>query len=192
MPRIFLPLILLFSAPATLGLATTGGSEPDKGLATVLETETGEIIPAGAWGIVHIAPPWETSLYKLRGVAGQGFAVLRSMEEPGCLTLPIRFVAGDFGGPDPSQGSGKPILMEIRNKGAAQILARGKDIVSDQYGVGLASDGTQADILIMGGLSEKQGFVLNPGDSILNDIFGARVEAVSCKALLPAGPPPTN
>ena len=67
-------------------------------ISTAVQTEAGQQIPAGAIGVVQIDAPRVATLLQLRGVMGSGTVILRSDDSHDCLTLPIRFVAGDFGG----------------------------------------------------------------------------------------------
>ena len=88
-------------------------------------------------------------------------------------TLPIRLVAGDFGGDDISIQGTSPIRLILRSARVADALADGDDVVSDMYRVSSRQDDDDADIIIQSGLSESHGFVLNPGGSVVADVFGA-------------------
>jgi hypothetical protein len=58
----------------------------------------------------------------LRGIAGSGKAILRT-DEPGlCLTIPIRFVAGDFGGGRHNRSPGRPDPLRDQKQGGRQSV----------------------------------------------------------------------
>lgn len=147
-----------------------------------IETSAGHNIPAGAFGIVLVARPREVMLLQLRGIAGSGRAVLRT-DEPGmCLTLPLRFVAGDFGGDAVAGHLAESIHLVLKGREVARALARGRDIVSDDYKVSNRWH-SDADIVLQSGLDESFGFVINPGRNILGDIFGVRADRLPCQHL---------
>lgn len=148
-----------------------------------VQTEAGQHIPAGAIGVVQIGAPRVATLLQLRGVMGSGVVILRSDESRDCLTLPIRLVAGDFGGDGISAHAIGPIRLIIRTARVANALADGDDVVSDNYRVSSAKDDPDADIIIQGGLSESHGFVLNPGSSVVADIFGTTTSHTACSEL---------
>jgi hypothetical protein len=143
-------------------------------------TSAGHDIPAGAFGFLLIERPREVTLLALRGRAGGGKAILRT-DQPGlCLTIPIRFIAGDFGGDAMTGHLADPIHFVIRSREVATDLAHGRDVVSDMYNVGDRMD-PDADIVLQSGLDAGFGFVINPGRNILGDIFGVRATRVSCQ-----------
>ena len=152
-------------------------------MSAAVQTEAGQRIPAGAYGVAEIDAPRVATLLQLRGVMGTGIVVLRSNDSHDCLTVPIRFVAGDFGGEGISANATKPIRLILRSQRVAIALAAGDDVVSDMYRIGSRKDDPDADIVIQSGLSESHGFVLNPGNSIIADIFGAAVIRTACSAL---------
>ena len=177
----------IFLQPALVGLLLTSaptGAEETQAAAnwptsSAIQTEAGELIPAGAQGIVLINAPREATLLQLRGVVGSGDVILRSGDSRDCLTLPVRFVAGDFGGNAISSHSGQPIRMVLRSTRVALALANGDDVVSDMYRIGKEDD-ADADIIVESVLSEGHGFVLNPGRSILADIVGVTAVHTTC------------
>lgn len=59
--------------------------------------------------------------------------------------------------------------------------------VSDMYRISGQMDDSEADIFIQTGLSESHGFVLNPGSSIVADIFGATTGRTACSELRAQG-----
>ena len=174
-------------ASVLVGALTVGGALADPprdtdAIATRHEVPTSaeHNIPAGAFGFLLIERPREVTLLALRGRAGSGTAILRT-DEPGmCLSIPIRFVSGDFGGDAITGHLADPIHLVIRSRQAARALAHGQDVVSDMYSIGDGMD-QNADIVLQSGLDAGSGFVINPGRNILGDIFGVRATRVSCQ-----------
>ncbi|MDF2372830.1 MAG: hypothetical protein P1V21_18765 [Rhizobiaceae bacterium] len=148
-----------------------------------VQTRVGRTIPAQVLGIVVIESPRQASLLQLRGMAGQGKVILRSDDRQDCLTFPVRFVAGDFGGSDISVHSTRQVRLVLQSRRVVEALAKGDDVVSDMYRVSSHDDDARADILIQTGLSEGHGFVLNPGSSILEDVVGVRTTRTDCSEL---------
>lgn len=145
-----------------------------------VQTEAGHQIPAGAYGVVTIQTPRVANLLQLRGIMGRGTAILRRGDSQGCQTLRLRFIAGDFGGHSVSTQAAQPIRLILRSERVSSALARGEDIVSDMYVISSQMNGSNADILIESGLSESHGFVLNPGTSVVADVFGATTSRLNC------------
>ncbi len=56
-------------------------------------------------------------------------------------------------------------------------LAQFGEVTTDKERLG------EADIVIDAGLSAETGFVVNPGRSVLADLFGARPTPIPCSAL---------
>lgn len=164
------------------GFLTPSGAAPLNDasmMQTITLTATGQSIPAGTFGVLTVDRPREATLLHLRGIGGDGEVILRGDEPGTCLILPIRFVAGDFGGDSISGHVSTPIRLVINSKRVAETLQRGQDVVSDTYRVSGHSD-PDAEIVLQSGLDESFGFVINPGSSILSDIFGVATKSVSC------------
>lgn len=180
---------LLLTAKAALLLTSLGTSaqEADQQttwpMSAAVQTESGQQIPAGAYGVAYIDAPRVATLLQLRGVTGSGTVILKSDDSHDCLTVPIRFVAGDFGGEGISASATHPIRLILRSPRVAGALAVGDDVVSDMYRISAQLDDPEADIIIQSGLSENHGFVLNPGSSIVADIFGATISRTVCTEL---------
>lgn len=166
----------LAAAPAHAGPA----SEADA-MATrfALQSETGQRIPAGAFGIVEIKRPRQATLLQLRGMAGLGDVILRSHDSRYCLTFPLRFVAGDFGGTTISAHRVEPAVLLLKSRRVAKALANGRDVVSDMYRVG-SEEMADVDIVIKSGLNGDYGFVLNPGSGIMAEIWGVDSHRIAC------------
>ncbi len=184
---------LFLSAPVALLLTSLGASaqeadqQTDWPMNAAVHTEAGQHIPAGAYGIAYIDAPRVATLLQLRGVTGRGTVILKDDDSHDCLTIPIRFVAGDFGGEGISTSETHPIRLILRSRRVARALAAGDDVVSDMYRISAQMDDPEADIIIQTGLSESHGFVLNPGRSVLADIFGAATSRTACSELQAQG-----
>ncbi|WP_439526487.1 hypothetical protein [Roseovarius mucosus] len=184
---------LLLIAPVALLLTSFGASaqEADQQtnwpMSAAVQTEAGQHIPAGASGVAYIDAPRVATLLQLRGVTGSGTVILKSDDSHDCLTVPIRFVAGDFGGEGISTNETHPIRLILRSPRVAEALAAGDDVVSDMYRISAEPDDPEADIIIQTGLSESHGFVLNPGSSIVADIFGAATSRIACSEIRAQG-----
>lgn len=184
----------LLTAPVALLLTSLGASaqEADQQtnwpMSAAVQTEAGQQIPAGAYGVAYIDAPRVATLLQLRGVTGSGTVILKGNDSHDCLTIPIRFVAGDFGGEGISTSETHPIRLILRSRRVAGALATGDDVVSDMYLISAQMDDPEADIIIQTGLSESHGFVLNPGRSVLADIFGAAATSrTACSELQAQG-----
>ena len=162
-----------------MAIAQTGSATP-----TNLEYgKAGKFVqefPHNIFGMVEIERVRETNLLHLRGIAGRGETTLKSIDEQGCVAIPIRFIAGDFKGRNVSAHISGSIRIAILSQKIARTLTDGQDIVSEKYRVSSDPNDTDADILILGGLSADTGFVLNPGRTFFADIFGVRVKKISC------------
>ncbi|MCY0096639.1 hypothetical protein [Hoeflea ulvae] len=171
----------ILAAVAIFGTSLIAKSESEAGqtAAATVRTLQGEAIPGGAFGVVIVEDAREASLLHLRGIAGSGFALLRETGGKNCLRVPLRFVAGDFGGDSIGTTRAETIRLTLNDAGLVQALISGDDIVSDQYRVGRSSDD---QIAIQEGLSVGHGFVLNPGKSLLEDMFGPDADQVVCIA----------
>lgn len=142
-----------------------------------LSTDT--TIPAGALGIVHVNRPREMTMLQLRGLAGSGSALLRL--DDACISIPLRLVAGDFGGDSFSARRAAPIRIAVRSQDAFDALLEGDDLISDMYEVSSAMSNPDADLVLLDGLTPQHGFVINPGRSLLDDIFGVQGMYVPCE-----------
>ncbi|MEH6728613.1 MAG: hypothetical protein V7703_20910 [Hyphomicrobiales bacterium] len=174
LPAFLLCLLQGFLAPSVA--APLGDASTSQHLTL---TTTGQSIPAGAFGVLTVNRPRQVTLLHLRGIGGDGEVILRGDEPGTCLILHIRFVAGDFGGDSISGHVSTPIRLVINSKRVAETLQRGQDVVSDTYRVSGHSN-PEAEIVLQSGLDESFGFVINPGSSILSDIFGVATKSVNC------------
>lgn len=179
--RLMVQACVLFTPIASMAQET--GSQVIWPTSIAVQTETGQKIPAGAYGVVQIKTPRVANLLQLRGVMGRGIATIRSDDNQDCQSLQLRFVAGDFGGDSVSTHTGQPIRLILQSARVSDALARGEDIVSDMYAISSQLNDPDADIIIESGLSENHGFVLNPGTSIVADVFGSTTSRLSCSEM---------
>lgn len=178
-PVNFMSAALLYLASATIALAD-GDRDNDAWITRhAVQTETGQKIPAGAFGIAQIARPREAMLLQLRGMAGHGVIILRSGESETCLKFKARFVAGDFNGDSISGHLADPVHLILKSRRVAKALANGLSIISDEYRFSPVPH-PSADIVIAAGLDKSYNFVLSPGRNILSDIIGLDIKHISC------------
>lgn len=128
--------------------------------------------------LITIPNPHSANLLQLRGLGGRGTVQIQLASS--CHSLPVRFVAGDFSGESVNFRKNEPISLEVRDASIIDALLKGTDIMSDETHVTSDPLNTEASILIVSGLSADTGFVINPGSSILSDIFGVKVSQISC------------
>jgi len=133
-------------------------------------------------GLVEIERVHTGTLLQLRGMAGRGQATLRLPEHGLCITIPLRFVAGDFGGRDPVEYPTGPVRLALHDPALIRAMVNGQDIVSDMFAVGMGAS-SDADIRILSGIEDSFGFVLNPGLNFWAEIFGPRPVPSSCGPL---------
>ncbi len=179
-PHVARAVLTAFLLSSSIAVAQEAASRTPWPLSSTIQTETGLRIPAGMFGVVVIDSPREATLLNLRGMTGIGVVVLRDDKSRDCLTMPVRFVAGDFGGNSISTRSVRSIHLVLQSARVARALADGQDVVSDMYRISSAPDDRDADIIIQSGLSDSHGFVLNPGRSVLADILGAETSRTPC------------
>lgn len=151
----------------------TVGSQP-------LQTAFLQQLPSNAKGIVLVENLREASLLQLRGAVGKGIAMLRDTDGAFCVKIPLRFIAGDFGGTGIQIRRTGPVFLVIYSKEITDRLTSGQDIVSDMFSIGAGRNRSDVDINIRNGLSDQAGFVLNPGRTFLADLFGTTINRDDC------------
>ena len=168
-------------APIIAGLGLTAAL-----LAIPTERITAHAAPASDTApsvAITIPDPREASLLQLHGYSGAGTALIRIDGQ--CYSMPVRFVAGDFGGQSVTVDRGGPIGLRIVEPDLVRVLHEGRDLVRE----GSAEDGdAAAGIIVETGLPTGTGFVINPGSSVLADVFGARPSPARCPAADLAAP----
>lgn len=132
--------------------------------------------------MITIPNPHSANLLQLRGLGGRG--TVQIQDASSCHSLPVRFVAGDFSGESVNIRKNEPIILEVRDPSIIDALLKGTDIISEDIYVTNNPLNAKASILIISGLSADTGFVINPGSSILSDIFGVKVSQISCDEII--------
>ena len=164
-----------FNTLRSKGLAATLGVALSLMMALVAAADDGiQTVRA----IITIPTPRSANLLQLRGIGGRGTALLQI--GGACRSIPVRLVAGDFEGRQTNLHDREPIVLEIRDPELVQALSRGMDLVSDEATVSADPTDRGASILLLSGLAAGTGFVINPGRSLVSDIFGARTSDISC------------
>jgi hypothetical protein len=125
------------------------------------------------------------SLFQMRGAFGRARFTRKTEDNLWCDVSPLRLLFGDFSGTSTGISSTGPVVLLVINPSIADKLANGMDIVSENLSLldieeAPTHDLQGVDILVSGSASANSGFVLNPGSSILNDIFGASSVDNSC------------
>ena len=137
---------LLFTTPVAMlltslvAIAEDADPQTNWSVSAAVQTKAGQQIPAGAYGVAYIDTPRVATLLQLRGVTGRGTVILKSDDSHDCLTVPIRFVAGDFGGEGISTNETHPIRLILRSPRVAGALAAGDEVVSDMYRISAELD----------------------------------------------------
>ena len=125
------------------------------------------------------------SLFRMRGAFGRAKFTRKAEDNLWCDVSPLRLLFGDFAGTSTGVSNTGSVVLLVINPSIADKLANGMDIVSENVSLldveKAPTHGLQGvDILVSGSASANSGFVLNPGSSILNDIFGASSVGNSC------------
>ena len=141
--------------------------------------QPGWVPPSKSVALIEIPTPRQGHLLHLRGIAGRGTIHFRI--DGVCSEMPVRLVAGDFAGRDPAERSGGAIQILLTSPDLIGDLMAGRDVVSDAVRVGVDPNDATADIIIVSGLPPETGFVLNPGRSVLADVFPKRPTPISCE-----------
>ncbi|MGO2008253.1 hypothetical protein [Vreelandella alkaliphila] len=139
-------------------------------------------------GVVIIESPKTGALLQLRGIAGRGMLISREtptqqQDEAHCVSVPMRFAAGDFGGSSIGIRSVEPIQLVIYDDEVMQKLTAGDEVVSEDYDITGQNEARLGDIKIISGLTLSYGFVLNPGEWSWLSVFGQAQNEVSCERL---------
>ncbi|BFM50491.1 hypothetical protein [Marinomonas sp. THO17] len=134
--------------------------------------------------VIHIPEPKMGSLFNLRGMAGKGELIARSISQT-CVAMPVRFAAGDFGGNTVSVAQGQNLELHIYDRELVAKLLAGNKITSEDYHLTAASDphSIQTGMQIEAGISRDFGFVINPRKWSWTGLFGINKRSVSCEQL---------
>lgn len=135
--------------------------------------------------IIYVPNLTRGSLLQMRGAFGSAYFTRKAADNSWCDAAPLRVLFGDFDGTSSGISSTKSVVLMVMKPVIADKLARGQDIVGDEVTlIDIDKVSTHSlegvDIIVAGAASADSGVVLNPGRSILNDIFGASSVDNSC------------
>ena len=138
-----------------------------------------------ASAIIYVPNLTRGSLLQLRGAYGSAYFTRKAFDNSWCDAAPLRILFGDFDGMSSGISRTGSVVLMVMNPAIADKLAQGNDIVGDDVTL-VDIDKFSAhslegvDIVVAGAASANSGMILNPGRSILNDIFGASSADNSC------------
>ena len=138
-----------------------------------------------ASAIVYVPSLTRGSLLQMRGAFGSAYFTRKAADNLWCDAAPLRILFGDFDGISSRTSSTETVVLMIMKPVIADKLARGEDIVGDDVTL-IDLDKVSphslegVDIIVVGAASADSGVVLNPGRSVLNDLFGASSVDNSC------------
>lgn len=138
-----------------------------------------------ASAIIYVPKLTRGALLQMRGAYGSAYFTRKALDNTWCDAAPLRILFGDFDGVSSGISMTGSVVLIVMNPAVADKLTQGKDIVGDDVSlVDINNSSTHslegADIVVAGAASANSGMVLNPGRSILNDLFGASTADNSC------------
>lgn len=110
-------------------------------LTAPVQARKADTAPPAPSALITIPEPLEASRVQLHGYAGAGTALIRIDDE--CATLPVRFVASDYGGDDIIIGLTGPIRLRVLDPGMVRALHQGRDLVTEDHAPALAQATTR-------------------------------------------------
>ncbi len=131
-----------------------------------------------ALAVVDIPAPREGRLMHLAGVKGHGIATVRIPGTGTCRAFSVVMVAGGFWGMEHDADVG-PVRILINDPFVVKRLARGRDIVSGDYRVSAGDPHSNADLVVLSGLPQETGFILDRAGMRLGPI-GRQGQRASC------------
>lgn len=160
--RILLPVLsknVLIVIGGLLFLSACDNPNNQLTLSAIETPHTAETIKAR----VLVETPTMGSLLQLRGVVGDGKLFIKQQDHQ-CLQVPIKFIAGDFGGSSVAINGMDSVALAIYSDEVLQQLLAGEKIVSKRYQVthldGRIQSESVGDMRIESGLASSYGFVL--------------------------------
>lgn len=131
-----------------------------------------------ARGIIYAPSLTQGSLLQMRGAFGRAYFTRKAEDNSWCDAAPLRMLFGDFDGTSLGISNPGSVVLMVISPFIADKLAKGQDVVGEDVtllDIGMVpTEGLQGiDIIIAGSASAESGLILNPGRSILSDIFGA-------------------
>ncbi|MEQ9326837.1 MAG: hypothetical protein RJQ21_06040 [Rhodospirillales bacterium] len=138
-----------------------------------------------ASAIIYVPNLTRGSLLQLRGAYGSAYFTRKALDNSWCDAAPLRILFGDFDGMSSGISRTGSVVLMVMNPAIADKLAQGDDIVGDDVTLvdinRISAHSLEGvDIVVAGAASANSGMVLNPGRSILNDLFGASSADNSC------------
>lgn len=174
-PRFLTMLSILITLTMTTAtIAVSGGN----GSLALLATPQERTLVNRAWAVVYAPEMRRGSLLMLRGAIGRARTTFRESGQAWCPPVPLRLLLGDFSGDSVEIGRSGPALALVMNRDIADAMRAGNDITSDGLAIGsldqaLSAKGAGFDIVLAGSASPENGFVMNMGSNLWNDLFGA-------------------
>lgn len=164
-------------------LATGGKSDST---ASILMDENVAPFVNDANAVIYASGLAEGSLFQLRGAAGPAWFTRKGEGDNWCDVAEMRLLTGDFGGDTVGISRTEPVVLIALNPEIATRLSLGQEIVSGDYDLlnvdQAAEHGLEGvDILVAGSGGADGNYILNPGRSLLNDIFGASSTGNACE-----------
>ncbi|MEQ9346747.1 MAG: hypothetical protein RIG26_09920 [Thalassospira sp.] len=138
-----------------------------------------------ASAVIYVPSLTRGSLLQMRGAFGSAYFTRKAADSSWCDAAPMRILFGDFDEVSSRISSTESVVLMIMKPVIADKLAQGQDIVGDDVTlVDVDKVSTHSlegvDIIVAGAASADSGVVLNPGRSVLNDLFGASSVDNSC------------
>jgi hypothetical protein len=176
-----LTALLVIAVSAALATGGKTGST-----ASILKDEKVAPFVDDASAVIYASGLVEGSLFQLRGAAGRAWFTRKGDGDNWCDVAVVRLLAGDFGGNTVGISRTEPVVLIVLNPEIATRLSQGQEIVSGDFDLlnvdQVAEHGLSGvDILFAGSGRVDGNYILNPGRSLLNDIFGASSTGNVCE-----------
>jgi hypothetical protein len=182
--KITIVTMTALSAFALSAVLATGGKADNT--ASILINEKVAPFVNNASAVIYAPGLAQGSLFQLRGAVGSAWFTRKNDANKWCDVADLRLLSGDFGGDTIGVLRTEPVVLIAMNPSIATRLSQGQDIVSGNYSlldveqaVGHGLDGV--DILVAGSGYAEGNYILNPGRSLLSDIFGASSTSNICE-----------
>jgi hypothetical protein len=173
-----LPIIAVAAA-----LTTDGNADKS---ASILSSDQVAPLVKNASAIIYAPGMAQGSLFRLRGAVGSAWFTRKDSTDNWCDVADMRLVAGDFGGNTIGVRRDDPVILIALNPVIANQLSQGQDVVSGDYAIldiemAATHDLIGIDIVVAGSGHMEANYIMNPGSSLLNDIFGASSTDSNCE-----------
>jgi len=172
------------SAIAVSAVLATGGNAGST--ASILKDEKVMPFLDDASAVIYASGLTVGSLFQLRGAAGRAWFTRKKDDDSWCDVANMRLLAGNFGGDTVGISRTEPIVLIVMNPEIATQLSQGQDIVSGDFNLLNIDEAAEhglnkVDILFAGSGRSDGNYILNPGSSLLNDVFGASSTGNVCE-----------